>query len=104
MVKRFDRDFKTNERIPFMSARTLLGVTSKEEIERQSYVSLAKKLDSNNKQKLFKRMLFMRYLAIQMTIYAITLYYMINKLNRGVYRQLMILTLNLTNMKDKLTH
>lgn len=58
LVKRFDRDFKTNGRIPFMSARTLLGITSKEDAERQSYVNIARKLDSNNKQKLFKRMLF----------------------------------------------
>ena len=58
LIKRFDRNFANNERIPFMSAMTLLGVNERDEANIKSYVDIAKKLDSNNKEELFRRMVF----------------------------------------------
>lgn len=58
LVKRFDRDFTNNKRIPFMSAMTLLSTSEKDEANAKSYVDIAKKLDSTNKEELFRRMVF----------------------------------------------
>lgn len=56
LLERFDRLGET--RIPFMSAMTLLNVSERNGAENQSYVELAKKLTENEKQKLFRRMVF----------------------------------------------
>ena len=56
LVERFDRINET--RIPFMSAMTLLKVSKKENAKEKSYVNIAKELDSQNKTKMFRRMLF----------------------------------------------
>ena len=58
LIKRFDRDFANNERIPFMSAMTLLGTNERDEKNIKSYIDIANKLDSNNKEELFRRMVF----------------------------------------------
>lgn len=58
LVKRFDRDFANKKRIPFMSAMTLLGTNERDEANTKSYVDIAKKLDSTNKEELFRRMVF----------------------------------------------
>ena len=57
-AKKFDRDFANNERIPFMSAMTLLGTNERDEKNIKSYIDIANKLDSNNKEELFRRMIF----------------------------------------------
>ncbi len=55
VVKRFDR--KGSDRIPYMSAMTLLGKND-ENSENASYCDLAMLLDSKNKKALFRRMVF----------------------------------------------
>jgi len=56
LVERFDRI--GNERIPYKSAMTLLGVKESEASDEKSYVDLAFILDSKNKKELFRRMVF----------------------------------------------
>lgn len=56
LVKRFDR--VGNERIPYKSAMTLLGVKDGETSNEKSYIDLAFMLDSKNKKELFRRMVF----------------------------------------------
>ena len=58
LVERFDRD-KNGQRIPFMSAMTLLKAKERQNAEEKSYVDLAHHLSHiYDKQALFKRMLF----------------------------------------------
>lgn len=59
LLKRFDRCLNDNnelKRLPFISAMTLLGANDME--QNHSYIDLADKLDSQNKQELFARMVF----------------------------------------------
>ena len=58
LVERFDRD-ENGQRIPFMSAMTLLKARERQNADEKSYVDFAKNLPfDSDKQSLFKRMLF----------------------------------------------
>ena len=58
LVERFDRD-ESGQRIPFMSAMTLLKAKERQNADEKSYVDFAKNLSyDSDKQTLFKRMLF----------------------------------------------
>lgn len=60
LLPRFDRD-KDNNRIPFMSAMTALGLSENDELENYSYVDLAMSdfmTSKEQKQELFRRMVF----------------------------------------------
>lgn len=60
LLPRFDRD-KDNNRIPFMSAMTALGLSENDELENYSYVDLAMSdvmSSKEQKQELFRRMIF----------------------------------------------
>lgn len=60
LLSRFDRD-KDNNRIPFMSAMTALGLSESDELENYSYVDLAMSdfmTSKEQKQELFRRMIF----------------------------------------------
>ncbi len=60
ILPRFDRD-KDNNRIPFMSAMTALGLSENDELENYSYVDLAMSdvmSSKEQKQELFRRMVF----------------------------------------------
>lgn len=56
LVKRFDRNH--TERIPFMSAMTLLKTNEKQDSDQKSYTDIATQLDFKNKKELFRRMVF----------------------------------------------
>lgn len=60
LLPRFDRD-KDNNRIPFMSAMTALGLSENDELENYSYIDLAMSdimSSKEQKQELFRRMVF----------------------------------------------